>query len=419
MGFTLYFNAVYVIRKWVIMINIAVAPLVIWIWVLSEKREVIEIWLAEIIQTIFMQTFHALAFGVVFSILYCPAALPTLSFETAASAGTAFIGLGRVIAYFAGVICAGVIVFQCYHIICAINDEQRAAAQTTLGRSLIGLLIIGLSLMITTYLVGDGNMPLFYPDPTGATVVSDLTLWELFFAILTIIPVAKMLSTMFMSLLSRAAIVNEEAVAGKAMAGLAGLALLGRSSMGAVRGGGGSLPNHTTAPPGGGDRKVLNPPVPQGYDPATGGGSSPGSAYAQTMSQLGGADHQRMANNFQGKGRAAGMISGIAAGPATGAMLGGAFGAVAKTAGTMGYTGKAMASGLQLMSKNNEVKNIPLNERAQDFTGRQSAVGAWTQMGAGVILSPLGPKVSSGVSQGFGWTIDRGLGMIDALASRA
>ena len=67
--FTLYFNIVYIIRHWVIIAVLAATPIIIWIWILSQERNVIYLWFAELVQTIFIQSAHALTFAVVFSIL--------------------------------------------------------------------------------------------------------------------------------------------------------------------------------------------------------------------------------------------------------------------------------------------------------------------------------------------------------------
>ena len=68
-GFDVYFNAIYTIRHWVIIVTLVSTPLIAWIWVLTAEAQVLEIWAGEIFQTIFLQSAHALTFGVFLSIL--------------------------------------------------------------------------------------------------------------------------------------------------------------------------------------------------------------------------------------------------------------------------------------------------------------------------------------------------------------
>lgn len=64
----------------------------------------------------------------------------------------------------------------------------------------------------------------------------DITFWQLFFVLLTIIPVSKMLSMIFMNILARLGTVDEHRWATIGMGSLAGLFTLGKVTAGAARG---------------------------------------------------------------------------------------------------------------------------------------------------------------------------------------
>ncbi|SHE98482.1 hypothetical protein SAMN02745218_01215 [Desulfofundulus australicus DSM 11792] len=148
-AFTVYFNAVYTIRHWVVTAALVATPLITWIWVLTSERQVIEIWAAEIFQTIFLQSAHALTLGIFLSVL-CGAA--------GGGIDTSWLGGGlRDIAVwfasFGGAVCVMVIVFLGYRYMTARNEKEFAQAREGLVRALIGLAILGLSLTIAGFLV--------------------------------------------------------------------------------------------------------------------------------------------------------------------------------------------------------------------------------------------------------------------------
>jgi hypothetical protein len=68
-GFDVYFNALYTIRRWVVTAIFTATPIIVWLWAFTGERQVIEIWAAEIFQTVFVQSAHALALGVLITIL--------------------------------------------------------------------------------------------------------------------------------------------------------------------------------------------------------------------------------------------------------------------------------------------------------------------------------------------------------------
>ncbi|NYE57137.1 pilin [Carboxydothermus ferrireducens] len=237
MGFTLYFNAVYTIRKWVIATNIAATPIIIWAWVISAERRIIEIWISEIIETIFKQTFHALTFGLYLSIL----AVKTLPSAVDGSwLASQFKDLAVWLAGFGGAIAVAFFIYLGFKLATAQNAEKAAEAKMGFQKVIIGLGVLGLILPIGSFLAStlSGNWGV------GRVVIGgegggEITVWEVFFLLVTIIPVSKMLSSIFMSLVARAGTVDEERVAGiglGALASAAGTIMMAGRFMGGLKG---------------------------------------------------------------------------------------------------------------------------------------------------------------------------------------
>ncbi|MGB9825494.1 MAG: pilin, partial [Desulfofundulus sp.] len=148
-GFTVYFNAVYTIRHWVVTAALVATPLIAWIWVLTSERQVIEIWAAEIFQTIFLQSAHALTLGVFLSVL-CGAAGGGVD---TSRLGGGLRDIAVWIASFGGAVCVMVIVFLGYKFMTARNEKEAAQAREGLVRTLAGLAVLGLALTIAGFLV--------------------------------------------------------------------------------------------------------------------------------------------------------------------------------------------------------------------------------------------------------------------------
>ena len=229
MVFTIYYNAVYLLRRWVIIAVTAVAPIIIWIWALSENKTVIQIWLAEVFQTIFMQTFHALTFGIIFSVLCFNGSIPTLI--PTDDIVTSLINIGKFVAWFAGVICAGSIIFNSFRLIIAESDQVRADIRTNIGRSIIGLIIIGLSLLVAGVLT---ETNIVIPIPNEAANIGKITMLQFFMAMVAIIPISKMLSMIFMNLISRIGTVDEDRWAARRLGMIGGLFGLGAATKSAA-----------------------------------------------------------------------------------------------------------------------------------------------------------------------------------------
>ncbi|SFH34360.1 hypothetical protein SAMN05660649_04828 [Desulfotomaculum arcticum] len=150
-GFDVYFNAVYTIRRWVITANLVATPIIAWAWAITANRQVLEIWVGEIIQTIFMQTTHALSLGIFMSV----------ATGTGKSLGgvidtewfsSGFIQIGVFLAGFAGSICVAVMIIMGIRIITARAEKDRAEAKEGLIKALIGLGILGLCVAIASFL---------------------------------------------------------------------------------------------------------------------------------------------------------------------------------------------------------------------------------------------------------------------------
>lgn len=253
-AFTIYYNAVYLLRRWVVVAVTAVTPIIIWIWAMSENKQVIQIWLAEIFQTIFMQTFHALTFGIFFSVL-CFNSLPSIESIGISDVATSLISIGKFVGWFAGITCVGAIIFNSFRLIVATNDKFREQAKSGLSRSIIGLIIIGLSLLIAGVLTGNQiNIPI----PNEASGTSDITIFQLFMVMVAIIPVSKMMSTIFMNLISRIGTVDEDKWAARSMGMIGGLFGLGMAAGKAAS----SVPGVPTPKNLAGEDSDIKPPDP-------------------------------------------------------------------------------------------------------------------------------------------------------------
>jgi hypothetical protein len=152
-GFNVYFNAIYTIRFWMITASIVVTPIVAWIWVLTAERTVLEVFFAEIIQSIFIQASHALALGIFVSI----AGASGNSGNTAGSMDVSFLSNGMIqmgitVAAFAGSIGAAVLVVLGFRLITATDERSIADAKEGIKKAFIGLLILGLCLAIASFM---------------------------------------------------------------------------------------------------------------------------------------------------------------------------------------------------------------------------------------------------------------------------
>lgn len=148
-GFDVYFNALYTIRRWVVTAIFTATPIIVWLWAFTGERQVIEIWAAEIFQTVFVQSAHALALGVYITIL-------NARNVTGAVDGVWLTqGMSNIAVWIAGLggaLCTLVIVIIGYKIITASSDKEAAEAKSSLGKALIGLSILGGAVIIAGYM---------------------------------------------------------------------------------------------------------------------------------------------------------------------------------------------------------------------------------------------------------------------------
>jgi hypothetical protein len=230
--FNIIFNAIYTIRGWVVTAVLCATPLVVWIWVLSAQKTVIEIWLSELFQTIFMQTWHALTFAIVFSILLLRNKTPTAVPGITDNLAEILIMAGKFFAAFGGVICVGIIIYCSYKLIISLtvtgDSKHIAEYKANLQKSLIGLVILSLALIITQAIFPH-EVPVLQPNISGGHTPK-ITVWQIFFAFFVILPISKMLSNIFMSLLARFGTVDEQALATRSFGMLGGLTALGAVS---------------------------------------------------------------------------------------------------------------------------------------------------------------------------------------------
>lgn len=150
-AFDIYFNAVYTIRMWVIAASIVATPIIAWIWVFTGERQILEIWLAEIIQTTFMQSAHALSLGIFMSIAAGTGAVLGGTLDVSFFSNQ-LVQIGVFFAAFGGSICAAVFIVMGVRLILAREEKERAEAKSGLVKALIGLVVIGLCVVIASFM---------------------------------------------------------------------------------------------------------------------------------------------------------------------------------------------------------------------------------------------------------------------------
>ncbi|WP_273483441.1 pilin [Desulforamulus ruminis] len=161
-GFNAYFNALYEIRFWVVSAAFVGTPLIVWIWALTEERQVLELWGGEIISTIFMQFFHALVFGVFFTILVASRVEHSATFMVntllaVASVDELALTLRKVGVWFAslgGALCFGTLLSVAIKMAVSRGDERKITeAKESFSKAITGVFVLGLSLIIAGFLV--------------------------------------------------------------------------------------------------------------------------------------------------------------------------------------------------------------------------------------------------------------------------
>lgn len=208
--FTIYFNAVYTIRRWVLTANLVATPVIAWVWATTNERQIYEIWISEVIQSVFMQTTHALSLGIFVSILAFTGNVAG-GYEGAAWLANGFIKLGIYFAGFAGAISVYIIITLGTKLIFVKDEKTRSEVLGNMVKTISGLGILGLSVVIASFLAyllsGDWGTKDYVS--TGVAN-SKITVWEIFFMLLTVIPVSKMFATIFMKMVVRVGTVNQE-----------------------------------------------------------------------------------------------------------------------------------------------------------------------------------------------------------------
>lgn len=150
-GFTVYFNALYSIRFWVVTGTFVATPIISWVWAATGNRQIIEIWAAELIQTIFMQTTHSFALGMFTSILYSKKGMSIGEMDVSwLSVG--LISVGMFIASFGGSICVCVAIVMGIRFIFSRTEEDRANAKAGLRKAFIALMILAFSTSIAFFM---------------------------------------------------------------------------------------------------------------------------------------------------------------------------------------------------------------------------------------------------------------------------
>jgi hypothetical protein len=150
-GFNLYFNAVYTIRFWMITAAIVATPIVAWVWVLTAERTVLEVFLAEIVQSVFLQSSHALSLGIFMSIAGGVGAAGGGDPSAGWLSGQ-LVHIGVFVAGFAGSICVAVLVVMGFRFITTSDERSRSDAKEGVKKALIGLVVVGLCTAIASFI---------------------------------------------------------------------------------------------------------------------------------------------------------------------------------------------------------------------------------------------------------------------------
>ena len=434
-GFTLYFNALYILRHWVIVATLAATPLLIWIWVLSEEKQVIEIWAGELVSTIFMQLFHALNYVVLFSIA---SAVPLSNLTDTSLLARGLKDLCLWVAGFGGAVAVLSIVFMGLKLILARDEKARAEAQEGIEKALLGVMILGLCLVIAGFLAhllsGDWGVQeevLPLPDSGGMKLV------DVFFMLMVIIPVSKTMHSVFMKLIQRIGTVDEEKWAALGMAGLgslAGLAALGKTTAGALgrlRGGGIKTPEpkvdrinsgdttggattveNTSGT--GGSRAYVKPnnadrPDTGGFQEAIERGQAGGEVWSRYGAGIGGASGFAVPSTIPalaGIGAAVGRVIGTPV--ATTKALGREVLSRTSFAGKMAEDGRLKPLEAIRLSGGFGKLASEMKTAARELTGAKTTAGAVVRMGTAALLSPMGGRIASWGSRQTGRLFDAG-----------
>ena len=152
--FNIYFNAVYTIRFWMLTASLVATPVVIWIWALSGEAVVLEIFIGEIIQAVFVQASHALSLGIFMSIATGKGGAALSGDIGGAALSGQLAAVGVFFAGLAGSVCAAVLVVMGLRLITGNGEKEREEAKDGVKKALIGLIITGLGAVIAAVIAG-------------------------------------------------------------------------------------------------------------------------------------------------------------------------------------------------------------------------------------------------------------------------
>lgn len=150
-AFDVYFNAVYTIRTWVITASLVATPIIVWVWVFTGERQILEIWIAEIIQTTFMQSAHAMSLGIFMSIAGGVSSVTGKVLDVSFFPSQ-LVQIGVFFAGFAGSFCVAVVIVMGIRLILASTEKTREEAKAGLVKAFIGFIILGLCVVIASFL---------------------------------------------------------------------------------------------------------------------------------------------------------------------------------------------------------------------------------------------------------------------------
>ncbi|MFX4261180.1 pilin [Pelotomaculum propionicicum] len=147
-GFMVYFNALYTIRKYVVIAFFVAIPIFAGLWGFSGNKRIYEIPLAEIIQTIFVQSAHALTMGVFIMVLFGR----ETAIVDATQINQGLIHVAMWVAGLGGAICTLIMVKLGFKIVTATGDNDIAEAKSGFGKAMVGLGILGSAMLIAGYI---------------------------------------------------------------------------------------------------------------------------------------------------------------------------------------------------------------------------------------------------------------------------
>lgn len=458
--FEIYFNIFYIIRQWTFSLMFILAPLAVWIWVVSGRNEVITTWAATTVMKIFIQTVHALCFAVFFGFLMAGSAVTSDTGNTMAAVQS-IVNIGVLLAGFGGIICAGALVFLGIKMMFASNETVVAGIKQGMIKTLIALGIMTTAWTIAPLLTTDNIPVVEKPIASQAEEAEgDITVLGTFIALACIIGASKTVSSLMgeaiqgisgdsdndrvmgsigqsiktavhYSQVNKTNKLLEQRNATSSAANVAGKTANPSPPPPTSPSGGGTNTGYTVGAPIGASINKNQTTVgqPQGATqsnspPSSTGANLPGSSPSNVVTvQDMHKDNLKKANAaFKDKeppktpmredaekvNRRVAPVAGAvakAAKFATPPVAPGAntvneklFGGSSMATGSIVGTGALAFKSITQGARSGRFSIDDLNRNVREYTGENNTTSAWTRLGVGVVASPLGPEKSMGLA---------------------